>query len=79
MNDAPVELLAVANDGTGMIYARRAGEPSFTHVQGIGDAYMAARSRGVRITASARLIEQLRRSGDLPGELPEWIDVREGS
>ena len=45
MTGSPIEL--IAPDDYGGISARRDGEPSFTGVSGIGDAIMAAMTRGV--------------------------------
>ena len=76
MAGAPSELLALNEPYPGVISARREGEPSFSHVQDIGDAYMAAVERGVGLVASAALVEQLREAGELPAETPPWIEVR---
>jgi len=77
MDDAPIELIElVEDDFSSIITARREGEPSFTHVQDFGDAYMAAQSRGVRIVIPEPLAAQLREVGDLPPNLPSWVEVR---
>jgi hypothetical protein len=76
MSGAPIELLAVDDPHPGVIRARREGEPSFSQVQDIGDAYQAATARGVHVVMTQQLIDQLRAAGDLPTELPEWIEVR---
>lgn len=76
MTGAPIELLAYNDPYPGVIRARREGEPSFTHVQDIGDAYMAAQERGVRVVISQRLIDELRVAGEFPAHRPAWIEIR---
>jgi hypothetical protein len=76
VSDAPIELLALDEPYEGAISARRVGEPSFTHVQDFGDAYMAAQTRGVRLVIPKSLADQLREVGDLPPELPPGVEVR---
>jgi len=78
MSDAPIELLAYNDPYPGVIRAGRVGEPSFTHVQDIGDAYMAAQERGVRVVVSQRLIDELRAAGEFPPNRPTWIEIRNG-
>ena len=75
MDDAPIELLAYNEPHAGLIRARREGEASFTHVQSIGDAYMAAQVRNVQVVISEHLVEELRNAGELPPDLPSWIEV----
>lgn len=81
MAGPPIELLELDEPDQGMtvIRARREGEPSFTHVQDIGDAYMAAQVRGVHVVIPEHLIAELRMKGDLPPELPAWVEVRRDS
>jgi len=76
VSDAPIELIARDDPYPGLISARRRGEPSFSHVQDIGDAYIAAQLRGVHIVMSEQLVSELRATGDLPPELPAWIEIR---
>ena len=74
VDDAPIELLALDQPRPGLIAARRVGEPSFSHVQDIGDAMMAAMSRGVDLIIPAAIADVVMR--DLPLELPNWIKIR---
>jgi hypothetical protein len=70
---APIELIAADQPYPGVISARRTGEPSFTHVQDIGDAMMAAMARGVDLIIPTGLANDLLR--DLP-DLPPWVKIR---
>ena len=72
--DPPVVLIALDEPCPGMIAAQREGEPSFTHVQDIGDAMMAALARGVDLIIPADLADDLLR--DLPRDLPAWVKTR---
>jgi hypothetical protein len=74
MPGAPIELLVLDQPFPGNITARREGEPSFTHVQGIADAMMAALSRGVDLIIPAELVSQM--EDDLPPRLPDWVKIR---
>lgn len=74
MSEAPVELVALDEPYEGVISAYRDGEPSFTHVQGVADAIMAALSRGVDLVVPAALFAVIRAS--FPPELPPYIKVR---
>ena len=74
VSSEPVELIALDEPAQGLISARRNGEPTFTHVQGIADAMMAALSRGVDLVIPKQLYPDLRES--LPPELPPWVKVR---
>ena len=76
MSGAPIELLAFNEPYPGVIRARRDGEPSFTHVQDLGDAYMAAQERGVHVVISQRLIDELRAAGEFPPDRPTWVEIR---
>jgi hypothetical protein len=70
----PVELIALNQPAEGLISARRHGEPTFTHVQGIADAMTAALARGVDLVIPKQLYVELRDA--LPPELPPWVKVR---
>lgn len=70
---APIELIQVVDDD-GRMSARRAGEPSFTGVQGVGDAIMSALSRGVDLLVPRELFNENR--GDFPLDLPAYIKIR---
>ena len=72
--DTPIELIEIDRPGAGMISTRRAGEPSFTHVQSLGHAMMAALARGVDLVIPGALAAKL--DGELPPELPPWIKIR---
>jgi nucleoside-diphosphate-sugar epimerase len=74
VSNAPVELIALDEPYEGVISARREGEPTFTHVQDVADAIMAALSRGVYVVVPAAMFEQIR--GDVPPDLPPYIKVR---
>jgi hypothetical protein len=74
MNDAPIELIALDEPYEGVISARLAGEPSFSHVQDIGDAIMAALARGVDLVVPSDLFDEIR--DDFPRDLPPYIKVR---
>jgi len=74
VSSEPVELIALDEPAQGLISARRNAEPTFTHVQGIADAMMAALSRGVDLVIPKQLYPDLRES--LPPELPPWVKVR---
>ena len=76
MASAPIELLAYNDPYPGVIKARREGEPSFSHVQDLGDAYLAAQERGVDVVISQRLIDELRAAGEFPPFRPTWIEIR---
>ncbi len=73
MSDAPVELLAVIDDD-GRMSARRDGEPSFTGVEDVADAIMAALSRGVDLVVPSELFNENR--DDFPPDLPPYIKIR---
>jgi hypothetical protein len=73
VSDAPVELLTVV-DEDGRMSARREGEPSFTGVEGVADAIMAALARGVDLVVPQQLFNEIR--NDFPPELPPYIKVR---
>jgi len=70
----PVELIALDEPAQGLISARRNGEPTFTHVQDIADAMLAALSRGADLVIPAQLYAELGEA--LPPELPPWVKVR---
>ncbi len=74
MSDAPVELIALDEPYEGVISARREGEPSFSHVQDVADAIMAALARGVDLVVPADLFNEIRDS--FPPHLPPYIKVR---
>lgn len=71
---APVELVALDQPYEGVISARRVGEPSFSHVQGVADAIMAAHARGVDLVVPAQLFAEIH--DDFPPDLPPYIKVR---
>lgn len=73
MNDAPIELIALDEPYEGVISARREGE-SFSHVQDVADAIMAALARGVDLVVPRKLFDEIR--GEFPPELPPYIKVR---
>jgi hypothetical protein len=57
-----------------VISARRDGESSFSHVQDVAVAIMAALARGVRLVVPGDMFEQI---GDsFPPGLPPYIKVR---
>ena len=72
--DAPVELIALDEPYEGVISARRAGEPSFSHVQDVADAIMAALARGVDLVVPAALFDEIR--SEFPPDLPPYIKIR---
>jgi hypothetical protein len=74
MRDAPIELIALDEPYEGVISAHREGEPSFSHVEDIADAIMAALARGVDLVVPADLFSEIR--GDFPPDLPPYIKVR---
>jgi hypothetical protein len=74
VSSEPVELVALNQPTEGLISARRRGEPTFTHVQSLADAMLAALARGVDLIIPKRLYSEL--SDDLPPELPSWVKVR---
>ncbi|SHH43974.1 hypothetical protein SAMN05443575_3870 [Jatrophihabitans endophyticus] len=77
MNDdgpVPIELVALDQPYEGVIAARRAGEPGFSHVQDVADAIMAALSRGCDLVVPAALFAEIRQ--DLPPDLPDYIKIR---
>jgi hypothetical protein len=53
--------------------ARRDGEPSFTGVEGVADAIMAALSRGVDLVVPSELFNH--NCDDLPPDLPPYIKI----
>jgi hypothetical protein len=63
------------DESTDRFVMTRAGEPSVTGATDLADAMMAALSRGVDLTIPAALFARLRRAGDIPPELPVWIQV----
>lgn len=71
---APIELVALDKPYEGVISARHAGEPSFSHVQGVADAIMAALARGVDLVVPAQLFAEIR--DDFPPDLPPYTKVR---
>lgn len=73
VSDAPIELIALDEPYEGVISARRDGE-SFSHVQDVADAIMAALERGVDLVVPRDLFNQIR--DDFPPELPPYIKVR---
>lgn len=73
-SEAPVELLELDEPHEGNITARREGEPSFTHVQDVADAIMAALSRGVDLVVPSVMFNEIRDS--FPPDLPPYIKVR---
>ena len=72
--DAPIELIALDQPSPGLIAARREGEPSFTHVQGVGDALAAALARGVDLVIPADIADGL--AADLPPDFPDWVRIQ---
>jgi hypothetical protein len=71
VSSEPVELIALDEPAESLISARRIGEPTFAHVQGIADAMTAALSRGVDLVIPKQLYAGLREV--LPPELSQWI------
>lgn len=69
----PIELIAVDETHDGQIIARRNGDPSFTHVQDLADAMMAALALGVDLIIPAELVADLQ--PDQVGDLPSWIKI----
>jgi hypothetical protein len=74
MNE-PIELIALDDPYSGAISARRAGEPSFTHVSGLGDAMMTALSRGCDLVIPEAMLAELG-ADSLPPDLPAWVQIR---
>jgi hypothetical protein len=67
--DAPIELIGLSSDDE-VILARRSGEPSFVWVQDLGDAYLAAASRGgVDVVVTRQFHEELLAYGVSPAEM----------
>lgn len=71
---APIELVAVDVPFDGVMSARRDGEPDLRWVNGVGDAILAALTRGVDLIVPAALLDEIRE--DLPPDLPRYIKVR---
>lgn len=74
VSDAPIELIALGKPYPETILARRAGEPSFRWVNGVGDAIMAALARGVDLVVPQEIFDQIR--DEFPPTLPPYIKVR---
>jgi hypothetical protein len=72
--EAPIELVELDEPYDDVISARREGEPSFSHVQDVADAIMAALSRGVDLVIPAALFDKIR--DDFPPDLPSFVKVR---
>ena len=70
----PVELVALDQPHEGLISARREGEPSFTPVQGVGDAILVSLSRGVDLVVPREPLDEIRTEATT--ELPPYIKVR---
>jgi hypothetical protein len=71
---APIELVGLDDPVEGAISARREGEPTFTHVEGVADAIMAALARGVDLVVPAGMLDEIRSS--FPADLPPYIKIR---
>ncbi|HEY2984617.1 MAG TPA: hypothetical protein VGJ38_10715 [Jatrophihabitantaceae bacterium] len=72
MPNAPVEILGW--DETNSYWAaKRDGEPSFTGVQGLGDAYMACTARDADLIISDDVYAEMVAAGDAPPERPNWV------
>jgi len=80
MGSAPIELLALDDLYPGVIGARRQGEPSFTHVQDIGDAYKrhfsARRTAPQRATVGPQAVAHCGESGAVAVKSETMIDTR---
>jgi hypothetical protein len=72
MPNAPVELLGWDEDNHYWA-ASRAGEPSFTGVQDLGDAYMACNSRDAELIVTDEVYAEMVASGDAPPQRPSWV------
>ncbi len=72
MASAPVEILGWDEDNNYWA-AKRHGEPSFTGVQDLGDAYMACSTRDANVIISDDVYEEMVASGDAPRERPSWV------
>ena len=70
---APIELIALDTPYQGVIAAYRQGEPDFLWVNGVSDAIMAARSRGVDLVVPAAMFAEIRQ--EFPPKLPPYIRV----
>ncbi|MFL6155955.1 MAG: hypothetical protein ACJ72D_07690 [Marmoricola sp.] len=70
---APIELIALDTPYQGTISARRRGEESLRWVNGIGDAIMAAMSRGVDLVVPTAMFDEI--SDEFPPDLPPYIKV----
>jgi hypothetical protein len=73
MPRSAIRLLELDKPAVGMITARVEGEPSFSHVQGLSDAIMAAVTRGVDLIIPNAMYAEIR--DDLPPDLPDFVKV----
>jgi hypothetical protein len=72
MSAAPVRILGW-DDKNEYWAAVRDGEPSFTGVQGLGDAYMACSNRDAELVIDDDVYAQMVAAGDAPPERPDWV------
>jgi hypothetical protein len=72
MPNAPVRILGW-DERNHCWTAQRDGEPSFTGVQDIGDAYMACSWRQADLIIADDVYADMVESGDAPPTRPSWV------